>query len=90
VPARRDPSKDAASIRAIFVRPGFTRKGLGTQIIEHCEQAAARAGFSRLEMGSTLTGISLYSRCGYNRTGEEAVMLPNGESLLVVHMSKDV
>jgi N-acetylglutamate synthase-like GNAT family acetyltransferase len=90
VPARRDPSKEAASIRAIFVRPGFTRKGLGTQIMEHCEQAAIQAGFSKLEMGSTLTGLSLYSHCGYTRTGEEAVPLPNRESLLVVHMSKEV
>lgn len=58
--------------------------------MEHCEQAAIQAGFSRLEMGSTLTGILLYSRCGYTRTGEETVMLPNGESLLVVHMNKEV
>jgi N-acetylglutamate synthase-like GNAT family acetyltransferase len=90
VPERRDPSKDAASIRAIFVRPEFVRKGLGMQIMTHCEQAAVRAGFSKLEMGSTLTGLSLYSHCGYTRTGEEAVPLPNGESLIVVHMSKEV
>jgi GNAT superfamily N-acetyltransferase len=90
VPERRDVATEAASIRAIFVRPGFTRKGLGMQIMAHCEQAAVEAGFSKLEMGSTLTGISLYSRCGYRRTSEEQVPLPNGESLLVVHMTKEV
>jgi GNAT superfamily N-acetyltransferase len=90
VPERRDPCKEAASIRAIFVRPGFTRKGLGAEIMEHCEHAAIQAGFSKLEMGSTLTGVSLYSLCGYTRTGEEAVLLPNRECLTVVRMSKEV
>ena len=58
--------------------------------MECCEQAATEAGFSRLEMGATLTGLSLYSRCGYTRTSEEAVPLRNGESLIVVRMKKDV
>ena len=89
LPERRDPATEAASIRAIFVRPGFTREGLGTQVVEHCEKVALEAGFSRLEMGSTLTGLRLYLRCGYTRTKEEAVPLPNGESLVVVHMTKD-
>jgi GNAT superfamily N-acetyltransferase len=90
VPERRDTATEPASIRAIFVRPGFTRKGLGMQIMAHCELAAVEAGFSKLEMGSTLTGVALYSRCGYRRTSEEQVSLPNGESLVVIHMAKEV
>jgi hypothetical protein len=35
VPKRRDATTEAASIRAIFVRPGFTRQGLGMQIMAH-------------------------------------------------------
>src|SRR5882672_9072760 len=52
-----DPATDAAKIRAIFVHPDWARRGLGTLILENCENAARAAGFSRFEMGSTLTGV---------------------------------
>ena len=49
-----DPRVDAAKIRAIFVHPQWARRGLGSMILRHCEEAAQAAGFRRLEMGSTL------------------------------------
>jgi hypothetical protein len=61
---------------------------LGTLILKHCEAAAQRAGFSRLEMGSTLTGVRLYMRMGYVPRENVAVPLPNGETLSVVYMVK--
>lgn len=83
-----DSATDAAKIRAIFVHPQWARKGLGTLILKHCEAAAQRAGFSRLEMGSTLTGVPLYTLKGYVATERVEVPLPNGETLPVVHMVK--
>src|ERR1700677_1559182 len=35
-----NPYIDAAKIRAIFVHPAFARRGLGTLILNYCEQAA--------------------------------------------------
>jgi GNAT superfamily N-acetyltransferase len=83
-----DPDTEPAKIRAIFVHPEWARQGLGTQILKHCEDAAQRAGFRRLEMGSTLTGVPLYSLKGYERREDVAVPLPNGEFLPIVHMVK--
>jgi hypothetical protein len=55
-----------------------------------CEDRAREGGFARLEMGSTLTGVGLYERCGYVRSGkEEVVRCPNGEDIRIVHMVKD-
>ena len=85
-----DPATDAAKIRAIFVHPEWARRGLGSLILNHCEQAAARAGFSRLEMGSTLTGIPLYRLKGYEERERVEVPLPNGVTLPVVRMVKTV
>ena len=40
-------------------------------ILEACEAAAFAAGFRRLEMGATLTGVPFYRAKGYmSRTGE--------------------
>ena len=83
-----DPKTDAAKIRAIFVHPQWARKGLGTLILNHCEEAAILAGFGSLEMGSTLTGVPLYTLKGYVPRETVAVPLPNGQTLPIVHMVK--
>ena len=83
-----DPNVDAAKIRAIFVHPDFARRGLGSLVLAHCEDAARRAGFTRFEMGSTLTGVPLYTLKGYQRVDQVDVPLPNGEFLPVIRMTK--
>jgi GNAT superfamily N-acetyltransferase len=80
----------AAKIRAIFVHPGWARRGLGSLILEHVEGEARATGFRRLEMGSTLTGVALYLLRGYRETERMGIALPNGEMLGVVRMVKDV
>jgi GNAT superfamily N-acetyltransferase len=87
---RLDPQTDAAKIRAIFVDPEFARRGLGSQILAHCETAAREAGFGRVEMGSTLTGVPLYTLRGYRQLGRVEVPLPNGEVLPVIRMAKSL
>jgi GNAT superfamily N-acetyltransferase len=85
-----DPNTDAAKIRAIFVHPDFARQGLGSLVLKHCEDTAAAAGFTRLEMGSTLTGIPLYALKGYIPRENIDIALPNGEVLPVVKMTKEL
>ena len=85
-----DPRRDAAKIRAFFVDPAWARRGVGTLILEACESAAKAAGFTRLEMGATLTGVPFYRVKGYIELEHLAVPLANGESLAIVRMAKDV
>jgi GNAT superfamily N-acetyltransferase len=87
-PELLDPAVDAAKIRAIFVHPGFARRGLGSLILATVEDAARSAGFVRFEMGSTLTGVPLYRLKGYVEVERIAVPLANGEALPVVRMVK--
>ena len=83
-----DPQSDAAKIRAIFVHPRFARRGLGSLVLRHVEQAATAAGFRRLELGSTLTGVALYTLRGYVAEERVEVPLPNGATLPIVRMTK--
>lgn len=83
-----NPQKDAAKIRAFFVHPNWVRRGIGSMILEACERAAAAAGFSRFEMGATLTGVPLYRARGYVALENLEVPLKNGESLTVIRMEK--
>jgi GNAT superfamily N-acetyltransferase len=83
-----DPEKDAAKIRAFFVHPNWVRRGIGTKILDACERAARDAGFTRFEMGATLTGVPFYEARGYRALDRITVPLPDGESMTVVRMEK--
>lgn len=85
-----NPQTDAAKIRAFFVHPAWSRHGIGSRILELCEQAAQAEGFTRFEMGATLTGIPLYRRHGYVEQERIDLPLANGEALPVVHMTKQL
>jgi GNAT superfamily N-acetyltransferase len=83
-----DPLNDAAKIRAFFIHPAWARRGVGTLILDACEAAAKSAGFTRYEMGATLTGAKLFGVKGYVAVKRIEVPLVNGESLPVIHMEK--
>ncbi len=83
-----DPAKDAAKIRAFFVHPAWARRGIGGMILEACETAAEAAGFRRLEMGATLTGIPFYRTKGDVELEAEEVPLGDGLTLPIVRMGK--
>jgi GNAT superfamily N-acetyltransferase len=85
-----DSATEAARIRAFFVHPGFARRGVGSQILHACEQAAADAGFRNLELVATLTGEALYRKGGFEPTRRFEVSLANGEKLPVIHMEKGI
>lgn len=66
-------------------------------VMRYCEARAAEGiegeteGFTRLEMGATLSGVSLYERCGYRKSGrEDLVKCPNGEGIRIKHMVKNL
>jgi GNAT superfamily N-acetyltransferase len=88
-PELLDPATDAAKIRAIFVHPDFARQGLGSLILRVSEEAAGSAGFSRFEMGSTLTGVPLYRLKGYREVLGMQVPVGSGQKIGVVRMVKD-
>jgi GNAT superfamily N-acetyltransferase len=83
-----DPATEAAKIRAFFVHPDWARRGIGSRILEACEEAARAAGFKGYEMGATLTGVPLYEARGYTALDSTEVLLANGEFLTVVRMAK--
>ena len=89
VPELLDPLVGAAKVRAIFVHPRFARMGLGSLILDAAERAALAAGFNRFEMGSTLTGVALYSLKGYREVGRVTVPVGNEEEIEVVRMEKE-
>ena len=83
-----DPATEAGKIRAFFVHPNWTRKGLGGILLRACEDAAKAAGFAKVEMGATLSGVLFYAASGYRKLEEVDEHLENGVMMKVVKMGK--
>jgi GNAT superfamily N-acetyltransferase len=85
-----DPANDAARIRAFYVHPKWSRQGIASQLVSSCEEAARAAGFQRMELAATLPGEPLYTALGYIRAEGFDLRTPDGESVPVYHMRKDL
>jgi GNAT superfamily N-acetyltransferase len=85
-----EPGKDPARIRAFYVHPRWSRKGIGRQIISACEDAARASGFTRLELVATLPGQPLYSASGYSIAEPVAVTLADGQLFSGFRMEKSL
>ncbi len=87
---RINPQIGAAKIRAFFVDPKFSRMGVGSMIMLECEQQALRAGFRKLELMATLSGVKLYEKHGF--VAKNPFHYPLGVNLTIefVPMSKKI
>ncbi len=83
-----DPSKDAARIRAMYTHPDWTRKGIGTLLLDLGEGAAREAGFKTIELGATLPGEPLYRARGYVEISRETQTAANGSVNVIILMRK--
>ena len=85
-----NPNEDSARIRAFFVHPDWSRRGIGRGMMQACEAAAQRAGFNTFELVATLAGEPLYAAFAYHAHSRFEISLPNGRSLPVVRMTKNL
>lgn len=81
-----DPIREPARIRAFFVDPSMARRGLGRQLMNACIDAARRAGFSALELVSTLPGEPLYVASGFSVSERFELDLPGNIRVPVSRM----
>jgi len=86
-PALLDPAREPAKVRAMYTRPGFTRRGVGRLILDRCEAAAAAEGFTTLELMGTLAGRPLYEAAGFTVV-EHVTETSGGTSVPLVRMRK--
>ena len=85
-----DPRTEPARVRAMFVRPGWTRRGLGRALLESAERAAAAEGFTELALMATLPGVPLYRAYGFSGSAETVITMPDGVQIVGVEMRRRI
>jgi len=85
-----DPQRDAARVRAFFVHPAWSRRGIGRSIMAACERAIVEAGFRTVDIVATLAGEPLYASFGYAVVERYDIALAGGLTLPAVRMTKSM
>ena len=85
-----DPAVDPARIRAFFVHPDWTRRGLGRRLYERCRREAEAEGFRTFELMATLPGEPLYRALGFVEVERAVAPMPGGRALPVVRMRREI
>ncbi|HTI71787.1 MAG TPA: GNAT family N-acetyltransferase [Candidatus Limnocylindria bacterium] len=83
-----DPQTDAARIRAYFVHPDWSRRGIARSILLASEAAIWEAGFRAIELAATLAGEPFYLVHGYTACERYEIDLTATLKLPVVRMTK--
>jgi GNAT superfamily N-acetyltransferase len=83
-----DPKTQRAKIRAFFVDPAHARRGMGSQLLDHCEDQARAYGYAGVELMATLPGAKLYAARGYVAGPLVHFDVGSGESIEFIPMHK--
>jgi GNAT superfamily N-acetyltransferase len=82
------PGRDPARIRAMFVHPNWTRRGLGRRLFETARSAAEADGFDSLVLTATMPGVPLYKALGFREERRYMDVLPDGSEIPVMEMTR--
>lgn len=89
-PGELDPQTEPAKIRAFFIHPEWSRKGVARAILSRCESEASAYGFSSLELMATLPGVKFYEASGYAPVARDDLEMKDGVTLELVQMRKQI
>ena len=83
-----DPVLDAAKIRAMYTHPDWSRKGVGSLIINLAEKEIQKVGFKKCELMATQSGVPLYKHYGYSEIEEFIYKSSRGNVVKMLKMGK--
>ncbi len=83
-----DVVPDEQYLRAVYVDPEMSRRGLGTALLRQAEWTATQAGVERLTLDASLNAVEFYEKNGYERLEEGTHELTDGLEMVCVHMAK--
>jgi GNAT superfamily N-acetyltransferase len=83
-----DDSGALARITSVFVRPFFTRMGIGRRLVLDAEARARNAGFERFSARVTFNAVGFFEKLGYDITSYGVQPIAAEKSLPVTYMRK--
>jgi GNAT superfamily N-acetyltransferase len=83
-------TRAGTTIRRVFVRSAWQRRGIGQTMMAELEAAAAAANIERLDLSASLPAKEFYLRLGYEVVSEEDYEVAPGQHLEYYEMAKEL
>jgi ribosomal protein S18 acetylase RimI-like enzyme len=80
---------DDGSIRAVYVAPSLSGRGLGSALLRQAEWAATQSGVDTLRVEASFNAVGFYESQGYRRETEATHELSDGTEMSCVRMVKE-
>jgi N-acetylglutamate synthase-like GNAT family acetyltransferase len=77
-------------IRAVYVAPSTSRKGVGKKLLQELEKSAIGHGLTELWLDSSLTAVPFYSSQGFVGSVESEHTLRSGKKMRCLKMQKTI
>jgi putative acetyltransferase len=79
-----------SELRACYVTPSETRRGVGSALVAEIERIAREHGLTYLRLASSVTAEPFYLRLGYHVEARSDHVLRSGTRMAAVKMRKDL
>ena len=83
-------TRAGTTVRRVFVRAAWQRRGIGQMMMAELEAAALAAGIERLDLSASLPAKEFYLRLGYEIVSEEDYEVAPGQHLEYYEMAKEL
>jgi len=80
---------EQSRVEALFVRPFWTRSGIGTRLLGQLEMSAAFDGCAQLAVVSSLNAVPFYETLGYDRIEQRSRTI-DGVDIEFILLRKDL
>jgi putative acetyltransferase len=81
---------EKAELRACYVAPEASRKGVGSALVREIERIACKRGLHYLILDSSVTAERFYASLGYEVRDRGEHILDSGRSMACVKMHKEI
>jgi len=83
-------TRAGTTVRRVFVRAAWQRRGIGQMVMAELEAEAIAAGIERLDLSASLPAKEFYLRLGYEIVSEEDYEVAPGQHLEYYEMAKEL
>ena len=79
---------ERGEVKAVYVDPAWSRRGVGRALLAELERAARGHGLTELQLEASLTAEGFYLAAGYLAVARRTHILSSGDGLACVQMRK--
>jgi predicted N-acetyltransferase YhbS len=86
--SKSNTDPDVPRLRAVFVDPDHTRKGVARRLVHYVETDLMASGYPVVALDSMLSAVAFYRALGYRTVSHGMTTLPGNAAYRFTHMRK--